>query len=314
MERGRIIALATEVIPPENTPEKTRDDALIAKPRWKYVGPADSIRFEWQIGKWGWAGFAGETERKYITRSQPASMELKEFTTSLPAISLSPLSPGDYACEIWFKDKFSDLRVIVENCVRIVEEAPPAEYTLEVTIEPPGAGYVTISPRKATYSAGEVVTLTAYPYSGYEFDYWGGWPAYPGIGSTSPSIEIAMDADWWVVAVFREAAPVTTVTVRLKNPPSGANRWGLTVYDWSGVKSLGTTVYAVDGEASFDIPSDWALPLRFWISVIYYPDGSVTLLHQAQSLTPDWPNYIEEFIPDYGSYFYNVATRKFEKF
>ena len=79
---------------------------------------------------------------------------------------------------------------------------PPAEYTLEVTVEPPGAGYVTRSPSKAKYSAGEVVTLTAYPYSGYEFDHWGGWPPYPGVGSTSRSIQITMDADWWVVAAF----------------------------------------------------------------------------------------------------------------
>ena len=78
----------------------------------------------------------------------------------------------------------------------------PAQYTLEVTIEPPGAGYVVISPRKATYSAGEVVTLTASPYSGYEFDHWGGWPPYPGVGSTSRSIQITMNTDWWVVAAF----------------------------------------------------------------------------------------------------------------
>ena len=102
------------------------------------------------------------------------------------------------------------------------------------------------------------------------------------------------------------------VEIRLKNPPAGANRWGLSLYDWSGVKVLGTTVYSVDGVAVFDIPSDWLFPLRFWISIIYYPDGNVTVLHEAQSKSPIWPNYVEEFIPDYGSYYYNVATRKFE--
>ncbi|GAI98971.1 unnamed protein product, partial [marine sediment metagenome] len=101
------------------------------------------------------------------------------------------------------------------------------------------------------------------------------------------------------------------VSVRLKNPPSGANRWGLSVYDWSGEKSLGTTVYSITGEATFDIPPDWDFPLRFWIQVIYY--SSVTILHQAQSLSPDWPYYVEVFIPDYGSYYYNVATEQFEE-
>jgi len=93
----------------------------------------------------------------------------------------------------------ADLYNYVDNIINIVKK----EYSLEISIEPPGWGYVTKSPSKATYTAGEVVTLTATPYSGYEFDHWGGWPAYPGMGSTSPSIQITMSADWWVVAAFR---------------------------------------------------------------------------------------------------------------
>lgn len=102
------------------------------------------------------------------------------------------------------------------------------------------------------------------------------------------------------------------VKVALKNPPNGANRWGLTLYDSTGVKSQAVTITDIEGEASFDIPDDWAWPLRFWISIIYYPDGSVTVLHQAQSLSPDWPNYVEEFINSPGSYHYNVETGQFE--
>jgi len=98
----------------------------------------------------------------------------------------------------------ADLYSYADNVIEIVEEAlPEAEYTLGVNIEPPGAGYVFASPKKTIYPAGEVVTLSVSPYTGYEFDHWGGWPSYPGIGSTSPSIQIAMTADWWVVAVFR---------------------------------------------------------------------------------------------------------------
>ena len=97
----------------------------------------------------------------------------------------------------------ADLYNYVDNVIEITEEAPPAEYTLQVSIEPPGAGYVTASPKKATYTSGEVVTLAATPYSGYVFDHWGGWPAYPGMGSTSPSLRLTMNAVWWVVAAFR---------------------------------------------------------------------------------------------------------------
>ena len=114
-----------------------------------------------------------------------------------------------------------------------VAAAPPAEYTLEVSIEPPGAGYVTKSPSKAKYSAGEKVTLTAYPYSGYEFDHWGGWPPYPGVGSTSPSIQITMDADWWVVAAFREVkAP--------KGELLDALVWWEGKEDWDGIHETNT--------------------------------------------------------------------------
>lgn len=90
--------------------------------------------------------------------------------------------------------------------ISVVPITPPA-YTLEVTIEPPGAGHVLISP-KGPYSAGQVATLVATPYSGYEFDHWGGWPPYPGVGSTSSTLRITMDADWLVVAAFqKEEAP-----------------------------------------------------------------------------------------------------------
>jgi len=94
----------------------------------------------------------------------------------------------------------ADLYSYADNVIEIVEEA---EYTLEVTVEPIATGFVTKSPIKAAYTAGEVVTLTAAPNPGYEFDHWGGWPSYPGMGSTSPSIQITMSADWWVVAAFK---------------------------------------------------------------------------------------------------------------
>ncbi|MBA7593427.1 hypothetical protein ES703_00347 [subsurface metagenome] len=244
MERGQIVALPTVVIPPENTPQKTRAMTLIAHPRWKYIGPPTTIRFEWQIGQYWLGTFDGITARQYTTRSQPASTELAEFETSLPAISLSPLSPRDepYICEIWFKDKFSDLRVIVENCVKIVEEAP-----------------------------------------------------------------------------------VTTVTVALKNRPSGANKWQMSVFDWGFTQQLGWGLDAHNniGEAAvFEIPDGWTFPLRIDIGILqeWQENGEwqARQLYWVQSHReyifgePD-PDYKEVFIPEYGSYRYNVATEQFEK-
>jgi len=115
---------------------------------------------------------------------------------------------------------------------------PPAEYTLGVAIEPPGAGLVLISPKKATYSAGEVVTLVATPNPGYEFDHWGGWPPYPGVGSTSSTLKITMTANWWVVAAFREVAP-RQYTLAWSVTPSGSG----TITPASGTKyPSGTSV------------------------------------------------------------------------
>ena len=51
---------------------------------------------------------------------------------------------------------------------------PTCTYTLSVSTNPPGGGRVTISPQKSTYCAGDVVTLTATPYSGYTFSSWSG--------------------------------------------------------------------------------------------------------------------------------------------
>jgi len=178
MERGQIVALATQVIPPQNTPEKKASESLLAQPRWRYKGPACTINLEWQIGRWrqivGIWSFDGISTRVYATRSQTASMELAEFTTNLPAISLSPLSPGYYDCEIWFKSPaFPDLRIIVQNCVRVVEVAPPGEYTLTLIAEPSfAAGWITKEPDKSKYAKWELVKLTAHRIWPYEFYYF----------------------------------------------------------------------------------------------------------------------------------------------
>jgi len=56
--------------------------------------------------------------------------------------------------------------------LNIVEVAPPPEeHSLSVDVSP-NVGYVTVVPSKFTYEHGEVVTLTAYLYSGYEGYYY----------------------------------------------------------------------------------------------------------------------------------------------
>jgi uncharacterized repeat protein (TIGR02543 family) len=74
-------------------------------------------------------------------------------------------------------------------------EIPPAEYTLTVTIV--GNGTVTKSPDKAIYMAGEEVTFTATPASGWTFSSWSGGAT----GSTNPVI-ITLTGNTIVTATF----------------------------------------------------------------------------------------------------------------
>ncbi len=226
---------------------------------------------------------------------------------------LMPTAEGTYPVHL---DIFSNSELL--EAYRADEDVVVSllKYTLEVAIEPPGAGYVVKSPVKATYSAGELVTLTAHPYSGYEFDHWGGWPPYPGVGSTSPSIPITMDADWWVVAAFREAVPVKVVTVRLKNPPSRGNYWQLVLFNkvWGDSVRVGKHIPVGEAMTLETRPAGWTFPLYIDIMVYELNVSPYNIVYEVQSAYgQDWPDYKNITIPNYGSFYYNVATGKIEK-
>jgi len=52
------------------------------------------------------------------------------------------------------------------------DESAAQSYTLTINVVPSDGGYITRSPDKETYAAGEEVTVTATPASGYEFYGW----------------------------------------------------------------------------------------------------------------------------------------------
>jgi alpha-amylase len=78
-----------------------------------------------------------------------------------------------------------------------LEAQAPLIYTLTTSVNPPGAGIVTLNPPSGTYNAGTAVTLTATPNSGYTFSSWSG----DLTGSTNPA-QITMDGNKTVTAVF----------------------------------------------------------------------------------------------------------------
>ncbi|MFC1995017.1 IPT/TIG domain-containing protein [Chloroflexota bacterium] len=70
-------------------------------------------------------------------------------------------------------------------------------HTLQVTVSPPGSGYVTKSPNLAVYPNGTVVTLTATASSGYDFSHWSG-----NAGGNSTSTTVTMNANKSATANF----------------------------------------------------------------------------------------------------------------
>ena len=177
---------------------------------FNHEGEGESEWLYAAIGNEGVFGFDEKvTNQRAIT--VPGTPGIAAYRETITIQIPTTLPPGTYDVYAKIGKGFRPRAISPtrENVIRVVAEAPPPEaagqYTLKVTIEPPGAGLVLIS-SKAPYSAGEVVTLVATPNPGYEFDHWGGWPPYPGIQSTSDTLNITMTANWWVVAAFRERA------------------------------------------------------------------------------------------------------------
>lgn len=83
---------------------------------------------------------------------------------------------------------------VIEGCSG---GAGPTQYTL--TTSTSGSGSVSLNPSGGTYNSGTKVTATAEPIPGWKFDNWSGAST-----STSPSVEITMDADKALIANFSE--------------------------------------------------------------------------------------------------------------
>lgn len=120
------------------------------------------------------------------------------------------------------------------------------------------------------------------------------------------------------------------ITVELRNPPSGATFWQLVLTDWNMTVSIhdvsGKERLNITEVATFEIPGGLVLPLRVASLQITKWNEDMTALIQlyyAQSMHPtlwDWdkmeygdepdPTYREIFIPELGSYYFDVETEE----
>lgn len=83
----------------------------------------------------------------------------------------------------------------------------PVRYTLMTSVSPSGGG--AISPSSGTYDSGTVVTLTATPSPGYQFDHWSG-----DVSGTSATLAITMNSNKNAIANFSRAGKIVFVSER----------------------------------------------------------------------------------------------------
>ena len=124
--------------------------------------------------------------------------------------------------------------------------------------------------------------------------------------------------------------PADGVVVGLLNPPSGGTMWTMVLTDWDitiPIREIsGKERLDIAEAAAFEIPSGAMFPLRVVsLTITRWKDGvvggTVQQLYSVQSYRPikpftddePDPTYKEVFIPDYGSFYYDVATERFEQ-
>ncbi len=97
------------------------------------------------------------------------------------------------------RPSFSTVLVLVVGLVFLAcdDNSPQNNFTLTVGASPSQGGTVSRSPDMSQYESGTVVTLTANPNYGYDFDRWEG----DATGQTNP-ITVTVDANKNVTAFF----------------------------------------------------------------------------------------------------------------
>jgi uncharacterized repeat protein (TIGR02543 family) len=91
-----------------------------------------------------------------------------------------------------------------------VYEVTETTYTLTMAVSPTGSGTTTPSVGAHAYAEDEVVTISASPNTGYEFDHWTGDVANPNAASTT----VVMDEDQTVTSHFVPTGAPTCVTIQ----------------------------------------------------------------------------------------------------
>jgi hypothetical protein len=157
------------------------------------------------------------------------------------------------------------------------------QYTLTVTIN--GSGSVTKNPNQATYSYGDVVTLTAVPDSGWAFSHWTG----DLTGDENPTT-ITMNANKAVTAYFVDALPpeISGITHTTSDPLDTDPSFGwvnvsCTVTDNTGVSIVTLQIQSPSGTWNNVTMTKGASHTYFyWTNTMFSTPGNYTYTIQAK--------------------------------
>ncbi|MFQ6116414.1 MAG: hypothetical protein ACE5NG_20335, partial [bacterium] len=123
-----------------------------------------------------------------------------DFISGTDVILTAIPAPG-YAFDRWNGDASgtdNPTTIIMDSDKNITAHFESINYILSVSVDPSGAGVVTLAPPGGSYPSGTLVMLSAVPAIGYAFDRWSG--DAPG---TDNPITIAMDSHKNVIAHFK---------------------------------------------------------------------------------------------------------------
>ncbi len=222
-----------------NIPENTLDNDL--NTRWSADGDGQWIQYDfgssYTVAYISIAWYKGD-ERVYsfdIEVSEDAVNWTQVFSGSSSGSTLQQEdfdfidTAGRYVRYIGHMNSYNTWNSVAEVDVYGYSGIGPTQYTLTVTTS--GSGSVTLDPAGGTYDVGTVVTLTATPDAGWQFDSWSG-----DLSGTTNPITITMDANKGVTATFSEIPVQYTLTVNTSGSGS------VTLDPAGGTYDVGTVV------------------------------------------------------------------------
>lgn len=131
-------------------------------------------------------------------------------------VELTATPAANFVFQGWTGDITSSdnpVNVTMDSNKDVTAVFAPITYDLTTAVTPEAAG--SVEPIGGTYNAGTVVALTATPAAGYEFVEWTG-----DVTGTDNPINVTMDSDKSVTAVFQIECLLSTVTI--VSPVDGA--------------------------------------------------------------------------------------------